>query len=91
MVHDRAATTCNSCGRKVRDISKVKIHLHHLLIFFLKHYECRIFKKQEESNLSISKSKEIVYYHPLNSCLKKKYGEGNANYTVPHHVEKNWA
>ena len=71
------------------DVSQVKIHLHHLLIFFLKRYECRVFKKRGENNLSISKSKEPVYYHPLQSCLSKKYGEGNAdNIVVPDHVQK---
>ena len=48
-----------------------------------------VFKKKGENKLSISKSKKPVYYHPLQSRLKTKYGEGNAdNIVVPDHVQK---
>ena len=88
MVRDTAATTCYGCGGKVRDKPSQNPPPPPFDIF-LKRYECRVFKKRGENNLSISKSKEPVYYHPLQSCLNKKYGEGNAdNIVVPDHGHK---
>lgn len=87
-VRDTTATTCYGCGGKVRDKPSQNPPPPPFDIF-LKRYECRVFKKRGETNLSISKNKEPVYYHPLQSCLNKKHGEGNAcNIVVPDNVKK---
>ena len=53
-----------------RDVygTKHQIHLRLPHDIFLRHKECRVYQRSEESKIRITKTPEAVYYHPFRSC-----------------------
>ena len=61
------ATTCYGCKGRVRDKASVSpLPAPHDI--FLWHKECQVYQRSGESKIRITKTPEVVYYHPLRSC-----------------------
>ena len=61
------ATTCYGCKGRIRDkASDPPPPAPHDI--FLQHKECCVYQRSGESKIRITKTPEVVYYHPLRSC-----------------------
>lgn len=61
------ATTCYGCKGRVQDkASDSPPPAPHDI--FLRHKECHVYQRSGESKIRITKTPEVVYYHPLCSC-----------------------
>lgn len=66
-VKDTAATTCYGCKGKVRERPSDTPPPPPYDIF-IRHLERRVYNRRGETKLNVSKTPEMVYYHPTKRC-----------------------
>lgn len=75
------ATSCYGCGGKIREKPSSDPPPPPYDIV-LSRRERRVYRKRGSIQINISKDESSVYYHPLQSCLKEKFGNGNKDNIV---------
>lgn len=67
-VNDTSATTCYGCKGRVREKPSAPPPPSPYDLF-IRHSEIRVYNRPGDTKLRLSLKPEMVYFHPLNSCV----------------------